>query len=139
MDSTQWSDNDGDGYGDNPFGNNPDPSLNDRDIDGRLDPFDFSINEKGLPYITRTRQRLFLDALEWNDNDGDCIGDNSDPDDDNDGYTDDAEFLSVQVSSQSKPVESFEVIVPGTNIGLDGLGLDWNIGWSAVLDGSCFA
>ena len=60
--------------------------------------------------------------MEWNDNDGDCIGDNSDPDDDNDGYTDDAEFLSGtnSLSSQSKPVESFEVIVPGTNIGLGG-------------------
>ncbi len=29
-----------------------------------------------------------LDAKEWRDTDGDGIGDNADPDDDNDGFTD---------------------------------------------------
>jgi hypothetical protein len=32
-----------------------------------------------------------LDPKEWQDTDGDGIGDNADPDDDNDGYSDEDE------------------------------------------------
>jgi len=94
-DSTQWSDVDGDGYGDNTNGNNSDafPSdpleWADADGDGRGDNGDAFSNN----------------SFEWSDVDGDGYGDNSDecpfvygnisagaelgcPDSDGDGYAD---------------------------------------------------
>jgi len=95
-DSTQWSDRDHDGYGDNPNGNNPDtfpdnPSEwrdSDRDTVGD--------NADKFPY----------DSTQWADRDGDGYGDNSngnnpdefpnDPnewkDTDNDGIGDNADI-----------------------------------------------
>ena len=72
-DQTQWSDIDGDGYGDNPFGNNRDMfpydemEWNDSDGDGRGDNVDWAV----------------YDRFEWEDSDGDGVGDNADvyPDD----------------------------------------------------------
>jgi hypothetical protein len=121
FDETQWADVDGDGLGDELNGRNPDPSPGDKDNDGRLDPSDLSIDEKGcLLHPEESKDDFPEDPLEWSDFDGDCIGDNADADDDNDGYTDDAEFLAgtSPFSATSKPVESFEVRFPGTTIGL---------------------
>ena len=70
-DSSQWSDQDGDGYGDNPTGNNSDafPSdgtqWSDQDGDGYGD------NQNGMfPDAFPT------DATQWSDMDGDGYGDN---------------------------------------------------------------
>lgn len=66
FDSTQWSDVDGDGYGDNPEGNSSDAfpnnpnEWNDTDDDGVGD------NEDVFP----------LDSTQWSDFDGDGYGDN---------------------------------------------------------------
>ena len=76
-DATQWADADNDGLGDNPNGNNPDPSLDDTDNDGYLNQNDI------FPE----------DPTQWQDLDGDGLGDNpegSNPDpspndSDNDG------------------------------------------------------
>jgi hypothetical protein len=122
-DETQWADEDGDGLGDEPTGRNPDPSPGDYDNDGRLDPSDLSTDELGcLLHPEEGKDAFPQDILEWSDFDGDCIGDNADADDDNDGYTDDAEFLAGTdpFSAADKPVESFEIMVPGTNIGVGG-------------------
>ena len=120
LDETQWADEDGDGLGDESTGRNPDPSLGDKDNDGRLDPSDISTNEFGcLLNPEKDKDEFPEDPLEWSDFDGDCIGDNADADDDNDGYSDDAEFLAgtSPYSASNKPVESWEFIFPGTTIG----------------------
>jgi hypothetical protein len=121
FEQTQWEDLDGDGFGDNSTGVNGDPSPGDYDNDFWLDPSDLSTTElgclnnpeKGMDYFPE-------DPREWKDNDGDCIGDNSDPDDDNDGYSDveEAQQGTDPLSSSSKPIEGFEIIIPGTEISL---------------------
>jgi hypothetical protein len=86
-----------------------------------LDPSNLSTDELGCLLHPEDGKDAFPeDILEWSDFDGDCIGDNADADDDNDGYTDDAEFLAGtnSFSASDKPVESFEVVLPGTAIGL---------------------
>ena len=103
-DSTQWEDGDGDGLGDNPDGNNPDPLPGDKDNDGWPDSNDAFINNPN----------------EWIDTDGDGIGDNTDDDDDGDGYSD---ILEEQVGTDPKDVnshtiESWELMIPGTRIAL---------------------
>ncbi|MDP7043358.1 MAG: FG-GAP-like repeat-containing protein [Candidatus Thalassarchaeaceae archaeon] len=103
-DSTQWEDGDGDGLGDNPNGTNPDPLPGDKDNDGWPDSNDSFINNPN----------------EWLDTDGDGIGDNADTDDDGDGYSD---ILEEQVGTDPKDanshtVESWELMIPGTRIGL---------------------
>ncbi|MCS5535002.1 MAG: hypothetical protein NZ802_04035, partial [Candidatus Poseidoniales archaeon] len=103
-DPTQWLDSDGDGLGDNLNGSSPDLFPFDYDNDGVMDIFD--------PFP--------LDPLEWSDFDEDGIGDNADTDDDNDGYLDILEInqLTDPLSASSHPTESWEIIVPGTTIGL---------------------
>ena len=121
FDQTQWNDTDNDGLGDELTGRNPDLSPNDGDNDGYLDPSDTSTDDFGcLIYPEDGKDYFPNDVLEWSDFDGDCIGDNADADDDNDGYSDDAEFLAgtSSFSSENKPIESFEVVFPGTTIGL---------------------
>lgn len=55
-DNTQWVDADGDGLGDNQAGNNPDPSLNDTDNDGVLNPVDPDNEaDNGLPEFVVTQ------------------------------------------------------------------------------------
>ena len=103
-DSTQWADADGDGLGDNPNGNNPDQMPGDKDNDGWPDTNDSFIDNPN----------------EWLDTDGDGIGDNTDTDDDGDGYLD---ILEVQDGTDPKDanshaVESWEIVIPGTRIGL---------------------
>jgi len=124
-DPTQWEDMDGDGLGDNQSGNNPDPFLFDFDNDGYNDSID------PLPKLaspgdmdndgTLDSDDLFpSDAREWADSDGDGEGDNADTDDDNDGWPDSDEIRAGTdpYSSSSQPVDTFEIVVPGTAIGL---------------------
>ena len=59
-DPTQWADADNDGLGDNPNGNNPDPTPGDSDNDGVADYLDAFPNE----------------PTQWSDSDGDGYGDN---------------------------------------------------------------
>ncbi len=124
-DPTQCEDNDGDGYGDNLSGNNPDPYLFDFDNDGYNDSIDVlpklpspgDLDNDGTP---DAEDAFPSNPLETSDFDGDRIGDNQDPDDDNDGVLDDAEINAGTdpFDPTSKPVDSFEIILPGTSIGL---------------------
>mgnify|MGYP002885726092 CR=1 FL=1 len=120
-DQTQWEDNDNDGLGDNPNGLNPDPHPNDRDNDGYPDSSD------PFPLISTPGDMDddgYSDSIdifpanpnEWLDFDGDGIGDNSDPDDDGDGYSDIVELRegSLPFDANSVPVEGFEIVLPGT-------------------------
>ena len=104
LDASQWSDRDGDGVGDNPNGTSPDIFPDDYDNDGVNDDDDMFPN----------------DPLESQDIDGDGVGDNADLDADGDGYLDSDEIRqgTDPFSSSSHPIDSFEVVVPGTNIGL---------------------
>jgi hypothetical protein len=60
------------------------------------------------------------DFREWADNDGDGVGDNADTDDDNDGWSDADELRdgTDPFSSSEQPVDSFEIVIPGTAVGL---------------------
>ena len=124
-DPTQCEDNDGDGWGDNLSGNNPDPYLFDFDNDGYNDSIDvlpklFSPGDLDNDGTPDGEDAFRSNPLEASDFDGDGIGDNQDPDDDNDGVLDDAEINAGTdpFDSKSKPVDSFEIILPGTAIGL---------------------
>ncbi|MBJ09023.1 MAG: hypothetical protein CMB63_03290 [Euryarchaeota archaeon] len=124
-DETQWEDADGDGYGDNPNGNNPDPYLNDYDNDGFPDsedilPFLYSPGDQDADGCPDLIDRFPTNPRECLDNDNDGIGDNSDPDDDNDGWNDiDEERLGyLPFDNTSVPVDTWEIVVPGTSIGL---------------------
>ena len=70
-DVSQWLDSDGDGYGDNPQGNNSDafPNLTDQWSDRDGDTYGDNINkERG--------DRFPDDPTQWSDSDGDGFGDN---------------------------------------------------------------
>ena len=124
-DKTQWEDQDEDGLGDNQSGNNADPYLLDFDNDGYNDSID------PLPKLaspgdldndgTLDGDDLFPeDFREWADADGDGSGDNADTDDDNDGWSDADELRegTDPFSSSEQPVDSFEIVIPGTAVGL---------------------
>ena len=139
-DPTQWADSDGDGLGENPDGNNPDPYLNDFDNDGYNDSVDIlpqlaspgDLDNDGVP----DEQDEFVDdPQEWNDNDGDGDGDNIDSDDDNDGWSDVDEDRhgTDPLDSSSVPVEAFQIILPGTTIGLDSWDLIGIFGGGPIL------
>lgn len=124
-DPTQWIDQDDDGYGDNQSGNNPDPFLFDYDNDGyndSIDPFPkfSSPGDKDNDGVLDENDLFPDDYREWADHDGDGEGDNADTDDDNDGWSDQDELRagSDPFSSSEQPIESFEIIVPGTSVGL---------------------
>ena len=124
-DSTQWSDNDGDGLGDNQSGNNPDPYLDDFDNDGFIDGIDplpklASPGDLDADGCLDENDVFPNDPKECQDYDEDGIGDNSDPDDDEDGVLDTVEIQegTDPMNSADKPIESFEVILPGTAVGL---------------------
>ena len=123
--ASQWEDADGDGLGDNLSGVNADPFLNDFDNDGYNDTMDIlpkfaspgDLDADGCMDEVDLFPKL---SKECSDFDGDGIGDNEDNDDDNDGWSDsEEERLGTDAfSSAEKPIESFEVVVPGTQIGL---------------------
>ena len=124
-DPTQCVDLDGDGFGDNLSGNNPDPYLYDFDNDGYNDSEDvlpkyYSPGDVDNDGVADGEDAFPTNPLESSDYDGDGIGDFADPDDDNDGILDDAELNAGTdpFDAESKPVDSFEIILPGTSIGL---------------------
>lgn len=122
---TQWVDDDGDGLGDNLDGTDADPYLNDFDNDGYNDSIDI------LPKLPSPGDLDADGCLDENDvfpsnpqecldNDGDGEGDNADVDDDNDGWadTDEIRLGTDPFNSAEEPVESFEIVIPGTSVGL---------------------
>ncbi len=122
---TQWEDLDGDGLGDNQSGTEADPYLDDFDNDGYNDSIDIlpkfaSPGDLDGDGCLDEDDAFPSDARECSDADGDGVGDNADADDDNDGALDTEEAIAGtnQFSSSSKPIESFEIILPGTSIGL---------------------
>ena len=124
-DSTQWIDEDGDGLGDNQSGTNPDPSLNDFDNDGYNDSIDPlpklpSPGDLDNDGVLDLNDLFPEDAREWADYDGDGEGDNADTDDDNDGWadTDEIRLGTDPFGAADVPIDSFEIVIPGTAVGL---------------------
>jgi hypothetical protein len=124
-DATQWIDVDEDGFGDNQSGNNPDPFLLDFDNDGYNDSIDplpklASPGDLDNDGVLDEEDMFPEDFREWADNDGDGVGDNADTDDDNDGWSDADELRdgTDPFSSSEQPVDSFEIVIPGTAVGL---------------------
>ena len=124
-DATQWIDVDEDGFGDNQSGNNPDPFLLDFDNDGYNDSIDplpklASPGDLDNDGVLDEEDLFPEDFREWADNDGDGVGDNADTDDDNDGWSDADELRdgTDPFSSSEQPVDSFEIVIPGTAVGL---------------------
>ena len=122
---TQWEDLDGDGLGDNQNGTNADPYLNDFDNDGYNDSIDIlpklaSPGDMDNDGCLDEEDAFPDDFRECKDSDGDGEGDNADTDDDNDGWadTDEMRLGTNSFSSEDKPVDSFEIVLPGTAIGL---------------------
>ena len=125
LNPTQWLDEDGDGLGDNPNGTNADPSLDDFDNDGYNDSIDplpkfASPGDLDNDGVLDEEDLFPEDFREWADNDDDGVGDNSDTDDDNDGWSDADELRegTNPFSSSEQPVDSFEIVIPGTAVGL---------------------
>tara|TARA_Y100001958_G_C21240813_1_gene568465 strand:+ start:145 stop:3567 length:3423 start_codon:yes stop_codon:yes gene_type:complete len=124
-DATQWIDVDGDGLGDNQSGNNPDPFLLDFDNDGYNDSIDplpklASPGDLDNDGVLDEEDMFPEDFREWADNDDDGVGDNADTDDDNDGWSDADELRdgTDPFSSSEQPVDSFEIVIPRTAVGL---------------------
>ena len=124
-DATQWMDEDTDGFGDNQSGNNPDPFLFDFDNDGYNDSIDplpklASPGDLDNDGVLDEEDMFPEDFREWADNDGDGVGDNADTDDDNDGWSDADELRegTNPLSGSEQPVDSFEIVIPGTAVGL---------------------
>ena len=122
---TQWVDEDGDGFGDNQSGVNPDPYLFDFDNDGYNDSVDPlpklpSPGDLDNDGVLDVDDQFPQDSREWADNDGDGEGDNSDTDDDNDGWadTDELRLGTDPLNSADVPIDSFEIVIPGTAVGL---------------------
>jgi hypothetical protein len=122
---TQWEDADDDGLGDNPNGTDADPYLNDYDNDGYNDSVDIlpklaspgDLDNDGCLDEVDVFPADYKECLDF---DGDGEGDNADTDDDNDGWADTDEMRrgTDPFSSAETPVDSFEMVVPGTAIGL---------------------
>ncbi|MDA0842347.1 MAG: hypothetical protein O3B67_00085 [archaeon] len=124
-DATQCEDGDGDGLGDRPDGNNPDPYPGDRDNDGYADiedPFpDFaSPGDMDNDGVLDAYDAFPGNYYESADNDGDGEGDNADIDDDNDGWNDADEIRAGTdpFHPLDYPVDTFEIVIPGTQVGL---------------------
>ena len=124
-DPTQWIDEDGDGLGDNQSGTNADPSLNDFDNDGYNDSIDPlpklpSPGDLDNDGVLDVNDLFPDDPREWADYDGDDEGDNADTDDDNDGWadTDEVRLGTDPFGAADVPVDSFEIVIPGTAVGL---------------------
>ncbi|MBI31537.1 MAG: hypothetical protein CMB72_02925 [Euryarchaeota archaeon] len=125
---TQWEDADGDGLGDNQSGTEPDLHLFDFDNDGFIDAIDIlpkfaspgDLDADGCMDEGLNPDLFPEDPTECFDFDGDGLGDNEDTDDDGDGWSDAVEDREGTDSRDalSMPVEPFEIVVPGTTVGL---------------------
>ena len=122
---TQWEDYDGDGLGDNQNGTEADPYLNDLDNDGFNDTIDLlprlaSPGDMDADGCLDEVDQFPKDSRECFDFDGDGEGNNADADDDNDGWadTDELRLGTDPFSSADVPVDSFEIVIPGTAVGL---------------------
>ena len=71
-DSSQYSDMDGDGYGDNPSGNTPDSFPNDSSQWSDYDADGYGDNQNG-----NNSDAFPYDPTQWSDSDGDGYGDNA--------------------------------------------------------------
>jgi hypothetical protein len=122
---TQWADDDDDRLGDNLNGTYADPFLNDFDNDGYNDSIDIlpklpSPGDLDADGCLDANDAFPSNPQECLDSDGDGDGDNVDPDDDNDGWadTDEVRLGTNPLDSSQKPVDSFEIVIPGTSVGL---------------------
>ena len=122
---TQWIDDDGDGLGDNQNGTVADPYLNDYDNDGYDDSIDIfpklaSPGDLDDDNCMDEDDDFPDNRLECLDTDGDGTGDNADADDDGDGWTDADESRAGTdpLDPNDTPVDSFEIVIPGTAVGL---------------------
>ena len=122
---TQWIDDDGDGLGDNQNGTVADPYLNDYDNDGYDDSIDIfpklaSPGDLDNDNCMDEDDDFPDNRLECLDTDGDGTGDNADADDDGDGWTDADESRAGTdpLDPNDTPVDSFEIVIPGTAVGL---------------------
>jgi len=125
LNPTQWLDEDGDGLGDNLNGTDADTSLNDFDNDGYNDSIDPlpklpSPGDLDNDGVLDVNDLFPEDFREWADNDGDGEGDNADTDDDNDGWadTDEVRLGTDPFGAADVPIDSFEIVIPGTAVGL---------------------
>ena len=71
-DDTQWLDTDGDGFGDNPTGNNPDAFPTDSTQWSDIDGDGYGDNAAGI-----SPDQFPYDPTQWHDSDGDGYGDNA--------------------------------------------------------------
>ena len=122
FDETQWLDADHDGLGDEPSRFSSDPYPGDYDNDARPDPPNFTYFANASECWTLDWPSVYdafpMNPQEWEDFDGDCIGDNLDTDDDNDGSSDaeeDRENTNPH-DNNSYPVDAFSVNVGPLNI-----------------------
>ena len=90
-DSSEWEDTDGDGTGNNADEDDDNDGFTDEEeAAAGTDPLDenhFPTDRDG-DGVSDADDAFPDDASEWEDTDGDNIGNNADEDDDNDGYTD---------------------------------------------------
>ena len=114
LDSTEWSDNDMDGLGDNADLDDDDDGVldtdddfpndwgayNDTDGDGMPDELEIGYSgnltldmDDDNDGVIDQYDPFPKDSSEWLDTDGDGIGNNADPDDDNDGWSDSDEYV----------------------------------------------
>jgi len=125
---TQWEDADGDGLGDNQSGTDPDLHLFDFDNDGFIDAIDIlpkfaspgDLDADGCMDEGLNPDVFPEDPTECFDFDNDGLGDNEDIDDDGDGWSDANEIRegTNHRDASSMPIDPFEIVIPGTTVGL---------------------
>ena len=93
LEPEEWADADGDLIGDNLDADvDADGIGDDLNRNGKPDGEELDIDGDGVPRTGAVPWDAFPnDPKEWRDTDGDGIGDNADPDDDGDGFTDEEE------------------------------------------------
>jgi hypothetical protein len=90
LEPEEWADRDGDLIGDNLDADvDGDGKGDDHNRNGTPDHEELDLDGDGMPRARTAPWDAFpLDPKEWRDTDGDGIGDNADPDDDGDGWSD---------------------------------------------------
>jgi hypothetical protein len=93
LEPQEWEDKDMDWIGDNLDADDDGDGIgDDENKNGIADYEELDFDGDGVDRAKSVPWDVFpLDVKEWQDTDGDGIGDNADPDDDNDGYTDEDE------------------------------------------------